>query len=99
MKHCLLIVTLMVSSTVAAQSQQPPHTATRQSTTEQPSQKLKVSPSMRVVDRDWQYFSQLSCQQLGRIVAHSDVEQLLLAKRQRECVKRYKAFLPQPVDR
>lgn len=85
-----LIILLLLSGAVVAQPAQPP---------EQPNRLQKLSPAVREIDRDWQTFSQLSCQQLGEIVAHSATEQALLVKRKRQCVKRYEAFLPQPVDR
>jgi hypothetical protein len=100
-----LIILLLLSGAVVAQPAQPPEqSAAQQSTTqqasaEQPNRLQKLSPAVREIDRDWQTFSQLSCQQLGEIVAHSATEQALLVKRKRQCVKRYEAFLPQPVDR
>ncbi|ARN75866.1 hypothetical protein [Oceanicoccus sagamiensis] len=56
-------------------------------------------PSMRVVDRDWSYFKSIPCEQVNKLVFHSRSEEILLAKRKRQCVEQYKAFLPVPIDR
>ena len=101
----LIILLLLLTGAVVAQPAQPPEQSAAQQTTtppasaEQPNGLRKLSPAMRAIDRDWQTFSQLSCQQLDEIVAHSAAEQALLAKRKRQCVKQYEAFLPQPVGR
>ena len=58
-----------------------------------------LEPKMRAVDRDWNYFKQIRCEDIERIVFHSRSEELLLAKRKALCLKKYEAFLPVPVDR
>jgi hypothetical protein len=57
------------------------------------------TPTMRVVERDWQYFKTVPCSQVNSLVAHSRSEELLLARRKQQCVDRYKAFMPNPVIR
>ena len=58
-----------------------------------------LAPKMRAVDRDWNYFKQIRCEDVERIVFHSRAEELLLAKRKAQCLEKYEAFLPVPVDR
>ena len=58
-----------------------------------------VTPKMRPVDRDWDYFKAVPCSELEKIVFHSRSEEMLLAKRKSQCVNKYKAFLPVPVKR
>jgi hypothetical protein len=55
------------------------------------------SPKMRPVDRDWDYFKAIACDDLAKVVFHSRSEEILLAKRKAQCVDKYKAFLPKPV--
>lgn len=58
-----------------------------------------LEPKMRAVDREWDYFKQVHCDDIGRVVFHSRSEEILLAKRKSQCMSKYKAFLPNPVDR
>ncbi len=57
----------------------------------------KLQPSMRAVDRDWDYFESIPCGQLAKQVFHSASEEKLLAKRKSQCLQRYKAFMPDTV--
>lgn len=58
-----------------------------------------VDPKMRAVDRDWDYFKSIPCDRLAKITFHSRSEEILLAKRKSQCIDKYKAFLPKPLDR
>jgi len=49
---------------------------------------------LKAVDRDWEYFRAVPCQDLDKIVVYSDGEKKLLDKRKNECVQQYKAFIP-----
>ncbi len=62
-------------------------------------QQQDIKPTMRAVDRDWEYFKSVPCEKLTEIVFHSRSEEKLLAKRKQQCVDQYKAFLPVPIDR
>ena len=62
-------------------------------------QSQSLKPTMRAVDRDWDYFKAVNCEDIAHIVFHSRSEELLLAKRKAQCLDKYKAFLPVPVDR
>ena len=55
-------------------------------------------PKMRVVDRDWSYFQSFPCEKVHTLVHHSRSEEILIAKRKSQCMNRYKAFLPKPVE-
>ena len=54
----------------------------------------KLSPRMKVVDRDWQYFKDIPCEDIDKIKPYSDRERTLLEKRKSECLNQYKAFFP-----
>lgn len=60
---------------------------------------LKLKPKMRTVDRKWDYFKSVSCNDINQIVFHSNEEKRLLKKRKNQCLEKYRAFLPSPVDR
>ena len=62
-------------------------------------QRQALEPTMRPVDRDWSYFKSVSCEDIEKLVSHSRSEQILLAKRKKQCLDKYRAFLPAPVDR
>jgi hypothetical protein len=59
----------------------------------------KLEPSMRAVDREWDYFKAIPCEKVNEIVFHSRTEEKLLARRKQQCVDKYKAFLPTPINR
>lgn len=54
---------------------------------------------MRPVDRDWEYFKTIDCADIEKIVFHSRSEEFLVAKRKKQCLERYRAFMPVPVNR
>ena len=56
-------------------------------------------PKMRPVDRDWEYFKKVPCERVDKEVFHSRSEEMLLAKRKSQCLKRYDAFFNKPIDR
>lgn len=56
-------------------------------------------PKMRVVDRDWQYFKTISCNLINDVKFNSRSEEILIAKRKSQCVNKYEAFLPKPIER
>jgi hypothetical protein len=58
-----------------------------------------IKPAMRPMDRDWQYFSEQSCDEINKFVGHSTKEKKLIIKRKKQCMDKYKAFLPQPINR
>lgn len=51
-------------------------------------------PHMRPVDRDWSFFAALPCGRLDSTPVHSAAEKQLLERRRRQCLDRYRAFLP-----
>lgn len=57
------------------------------------------APKMRTVDRDWEYFKAVPCEQVSQLVFHSDSEEILIAKRKSQCLNQYKAFFPNPIDK
>lgn len=66
---------------------------------QRPSIEQSGGPKMRKVDRDWEYFKSVHCDNLDKIVFHSRSEEILLAKRKAQCVDKYKAFLSKPIKR
>ena len=52
------------------------------------------SARLKVVDRDWEYFKTIPCQDLDKIVVYSDAENKLLDRKKNECIQQYKAFIP-----
>ena len=60
---------------------------------------VKLKPKMRTVDRQWDFFKFVSCNDLNQIVFHSNEERRLLKKRKKQCLEKYRAFLPSPVGR
>ncbi len=56
-------------------------------------------PRMRVLARDWQYFKAVPCSQVKQLVFHSRTEEILIARRKRQCLEAYKAFFPKPIER
>jgi hypothetical protein len=56
----------------------------------------KMSPRMKVVDRDWSYFQDIPCKDIDKIKTYSAHEKKLLEKRKGECLNQYKAFFPKP---
>lgn len=59
----------------------------------------KSVAKMRPVDRDWEYFKTVDCADIDKIVFHSRSEEFLVAKRKKQCLERYRAFMPVPVNR
>lgn len=59
----------------------------------------KAVAKMRPVDRDWEYFKAIDCADIDKVVFHSRSEEFLLAKRKKQCLERYRAFMPVPVSR
>lgn len=57
------------------------------------------APAMRPMDRDWSYFKDISCNQIHRIQFHSRSEEMLVAKRKSQCLHKYDAFMPKPIER
>lgn len=58
-----------------------------------------LSPSMRIIDRDWSYFESVPCETIEQTKAHSEQEQRLITRRKHQCINRYKAFFSQPIER
>ena len=58
----------------------------------------QVKPKMHVVDRDWEYFKAISCSLINDVKFHSRSEEILVAKRKSQCVNKYEAFLPRPIE-
>lgn len=54
----------------------------------------KKIPQMRAVDRDWDFFAALDCARVPKFSVATDTERQLLARRQEQCLERYRAFYP-----
>ena len=54
---------------------------------------------MRPVDRDWAYFNSVPCNEVRHLRHHSRSEEMLIARRKGQCLKKYDAFLPRPVEK
>ncbi len=101
MKHAIFLPLLLVISfsVVGQESSQSTAQSTVQSSAQQSAETELRQPKMRPVDRDWAYFKSISCNDISRVVFHSRSEEMLLAKRKSQCLNKYKAFLPVPVER
>ena len=53
---------------------------------------IKLSPKVKIQDRDSRWFARLPCDQLHTIKPNSKKEQALLAQRKRQCINGYSAF-------
>ena len=58
-----------------------------------------LKPSMKTLDRDWEYFESIPCKDIDKAVYHSPSEERLLAKRKGQCMDQYKAFYTRPTAR
>lgn len=89
MKIIVFVVTLLTVHLVHAEA---PHKSS--------DSELTAKPTMRPVDRDWQYFKAVPCEEVDKLVFHSRSEEIYVAKRKSQCKKQlmnqYKAFLPEP---
>ena len=56
-------------------------------------------PKMRPVDRSWEYFKKVPCEEVKHLVFHSRSEEILVAKRKSQCTNKYDAFFSKPVER
>ena len=55
-----------------------------------------LHPTMKTVDRDWEYFESIPCKDIDKAVYHSPSEERLLAKRKGQCMDQHKAFYTRP---
>ena len=57
----------------------------------------KLEPKMRVVDRNWDYFKTIPCEEVSNVALQSRSEQKFLTRRKNECLNKYRAFFAKPV--
>lgn len=89
---CVVLIVLSASPNLLAQNAEG---GSRQYTDDTE----RLSPKMLAVDRDWKYFKSVHCDDIAKVVFHSRSEEILLAKRKSQCLNKYNAFFPNPVDR